>query len=114
LAIAEYRDGLTLYTYKQPGLPTVGNCTLGQGTTTNKSDFFSWIKDATEGNEYRADLEINVYDNSPQAKNNVVKVINLYDAFPIRDKIFGDLDSTNADVNVRELELAVEQVAESL
>jgi len=112
LGVAEYRDGLTLYTFKQPGLPTISNTTLSQGVTTNRSEFFNWIKDAVEGREYRADLDIDVHDNSNSTPPNVVKKLQLFEAFPIRNKTVADLDANTTDINVRELELAIEQYEE--
>lgn len=111
LAVAEYRDGLTLYTVKQPGLPTIGTATLMQGATRTVSQFFLWMRAAAEGQEYRADLQIRVFDNS--VSQNLVKQIELFNCFPTRNKPIGDLDATNAEVNVRELECAVEQFEET-
>jgi phage tail-like protein len=113
LDVATYRDGLTLYTFKQPGLPTIGNCTLSQGVTQKVSGFYTWIKAAAEGGEYRADLSIDVYDNSPEPQKHVVKTITMFDAFPIRNKILADLESSSVDISVKELELAVEQIKEA-
>jgi phage tail-like protein len=109
LAPAEYRDGLTLYTVKQPGIPTIGTATLAQGATKKQSEFFKWMKACAEGAEYRADLQIVVHDNSNVSPPNVVKEIDLFECFPLRNKPIGDLDSTNSEINVRELEVAVEQ-----
>lgn len=113
LGVVEYRDGLTLYTFKQPGLPTIGNMTMTQGATTTISEFFTWIKAAAEGaSVYRADLDIDVHDNSNATPANVVKKMQCFDCFPIRNKIFGDLDATSPEVNLREIEVAVENIEE--
>src|SRR5271170_545890 len=56
---AEYRDGVTTYTKKQPGIPTIAEITLSKGVVRQSSDFFNWLTTVIEGaGNYRTDLEI--------------------------------------------------------
>jgi phage tail-like protein len=110
----EYRTGNRKYTIKQAGVPTVEAVTMQKGIARTETDFADWMMERVLGGQpYRSDIMINQYtqeapgyseDDEPQ-RQQICK-----DAFPTRVKLMGDLDATSSDVNIQELECAVEEV----
>lgn len=111
-AAVEYRDGLTVWTVKQPGIPTVGNSTMQKGVVSTVSDFYDWAIATCTGDEYRTHLQIQVKENANTATPKTIKEVIMYEAFPTRIKPVGDLDATNAEINLKELEVACERIEE--
>lgn len=118
----EYRDGQTLYTRKQPGLPTVSDSTLQRGVAAigapaaTPSPFLAWILAAIEGRAYRGELtywHIHLGDGFPVADpaNPVAsRAITLHECFPIRVKADADFDATSAEVSITEMDVACEYI----
>jgi len=117
----EYRDGITVYTKKQPGLPTVSDSTWQQGVAATgntavgqASPFFNWMLAAINGEAYRANVtlwHIHLADGFPLPDNATPgssRAIVLYEAFPIRVKPDGDFDATSAEVSMREIDVCCE------
>ena len=112
--VAEYREGNRKYTIKQPGVPTVESCTMTRGIAITERNFADWLLEKVLGGQpYRTLLNINVYD---QADDGTVdtsaakRSITCKEAFPSRVKLIGDLDATSSDINLQEIETAVEEV----
>lgn len=111
--MAEYREGVYLYTRKYPGIPKVGDCSLSKGVAKKDSDFLRWIFKCINGGEtYRSDITIQEYhiedefgiDGSPS------KVIQLKEVFPTSVKPTGDKDASSSDIAIQEITLAVEEI----
>jgi len=122
----EYREGTFVYTRKYPGNPTTSDISMSRGVTTKDSSFWDWLRVVVEGSgEYRNDLLIKHYHRE-QALNrekvttggasNLVNIstetpartYKVFQAFPIRHKVAGDLDATASEVSIMELDVAYE------
>jgi phage tail-like protein len=91
----EYREGSYTYTRKQPGIPTVDDCTLMRGVVMQDTALFGWIMAAIGNAEYRADLTIYQWDKAGKTPNQAVELDNareyrLFNCFPITAKPAGD------------------------
>jgi len=125
----EYREGMYLYTRKEPGIPTVADVTFSRGVVLGNSQMFAWVRRALEGGKYRATVIYYHYhrialpgaqvDASPKVAkggpytatemaDNSANVYNLYEAFPIRVKSAGDFDATGSDISLQEMDVAYE------
>lgn len=121
----EYREGHMIYTKKYPGVPTVADITLSRGVTLRGTAFYNWMLQAVEGGEYRADLKIyhlhrdampGRSEGAPPTNSlgidleniQVARIYNIFEAFPVRHKVAGDLDATASDISVAELDVAYE------
>ena len=120
----EYREGHYIYTKKYVGLPTVSEITLARGVALTDSSMWLWMKSVVEGNEeYRANLDIYHFhrDSKPQTtagSTNTQMQVNIAqggfrkytcgEAFPISQKVSGDLDATSSEVSLQELTMAIE------
>lgn len=124
----EYREGTYNYARKYPGNTTVSDVTLQKGVTQTSSNFWNWLKVVVEGSgEYRCNMTIKHFNRTvltrprpPSAStssptNNAAadtaepsRTYILYEAFPIRHKVAGDLDASSSDVSVMELDVAYE------
>jgi len=115
LEVAEYREGNRKYTLKQPGVPTVESCTLQRGIAKAETNFYDWlVTDLLGGAKYRTDLLIKVFDQVKTGEvvtDDPTRELTVYEAFPNRVKIIGDLDATSSDINIQEIECACEEVA---
>ena len=112
--VAEYREGNRTWTMKFPGVPTVENVTLSQGVAQSSSNFWDWALSALNGLAYRADLLINVYSQQNPGINiedPPAHQIMCKNTLATRVKPLGDLDATSSDVNLREIEGAMEEMA---
>ena len=107
----DYREGIFVYTQRQPGVPTMTEITLMNGVARRESDFFKWIIDVIEGrSDYREDIEIWHFhhvdefgiDGSPSRR------YRLFEAFPIRMKSTTDMDATASDIALQELDMSYE------
>lgn len=112
---AEYRDGITNYTMKQPAFPTVNEVTLSRGVVLNDTTFLDWTLRVFTNEEYRADVTILHYGkeavegsqggySDPKLGREIV----LYNAFPIRVKPDSDLEATATDISLKEMDVAFE------
>lgn len=126
----EYREGQFNYPMKFPGNTTVSDVTLQKGVAPSSSNFWNWLRVVIEGSgEYRTTMTIKHYNRSvltnarptattssssmatssaagPDAKAS--RTYKLYEAFPIRHKVAGDLDASSSDISVMELDVAYE------
>lgn len=111
---SEYREGIYKYTQKYPGPPTVSELTLIRGITKRDTAFFDMIMASIDGQEYRADVKIWHYQRSEMGLANAVETptnvrrIECAEAFAIRAKPAGDLDSMAGDVSLAEVDMAIE------
>jgi len=120
----EYREGNYVYTRKYPGIATMNDITMSRGVTVKDSTFWAWAKRTAEGGgNYRSDLTIHHYhrantllgegssknftqwstETSAAARRYVV-----FEAFPIRHKVAGDLDATASEISIMELDVGFE------
>lgn len=123
---AEYREGIRTYTQKFPGVPSVNDITLIRGCARFDTSFISWILASAEGDEYRGDLivyhvqrpkrDLAITAAGAQMAGSEIELTDvntkryiLRDAFPIRVKIAGDLDSSTSDVSLSEIDVAYER-----
>jgi phage tail-like protein len=127
----EYREGHFNYPQKYPGNTTVSDITLQKGVTQTGSNFWNWLRVVVEGSgDYRTTVSIKHFNRSvltrpvpittastsggmpesaalkPSAEPS--RIYNLYEAFPIRAKVAGDLDASSSDISVSELDIAFE------
>lgn len=112
IGIAEYRDGITTYTKKQPGIPSFTEITLTRGLMKRDTGLFKWAIKSLTGDEYRIDLAILQFHRTdatqPSDKRNPSRRIIVRNAFPSRFRPGSDLDATSEDVTVQELDIAFE------
>lgn len=128
----EYREGQHIYTQKYPGNPSFNDCTLQRGVARQDSAFIDWIRQVIEGSgDYRATVQIKHYHRvsaldqtfpsfglNAKERLHVFKddegiatpsrIYRLYQTWPIRHKVAGDLDATSSDISVMELDLSYE------
>jgi phage tail-like protein len=119
----EYREGTYNYPRKFPGNTTVADISMQRGVVLKDTAFWSWMSIVIHGEgEYRSDINIYHYDRSVLKKNvpnysgtSAIaassiggRIYHLYQAFPIRCKVAGDLDATSSDVSVAEFDVAFE------
>jgi phage tail-like protein len=119
----EYRDGLHTYAEKYPGIPTTNDLTFTRGVARNDSAFLDWVTAAIEGREYRSDVTVmhavRVGRGSAAGANGLFnstldftaqnsRIYKLFNAFPMRVKVSGDLDSGTSDVSLAEVDVAFE------
>ena len=111
---SEYREGIFKYTQKYPGPPTITEVTLMRGVTKRDTAFFDLVMASIDGKEYRADVTIYHYARDEMGLANAVETpssvrrIICREAFAIRAKPEGDLDSMAGDVSLAEVDLAIE------
>lgn len=115
---ADYRDGVTTYTKKQPGIPTIAEVTLSQGVVRRSSDFFNWLTICIEGSgDYRTDLEIwhfHRVDGPLSVNATPSRTIRLLEAYASSVKLADDLDSTGSDISLSEITIQSEKVEEQV
>jgi phage tail-like protein len=125
----EYREGTTVYTFKYPGVPSMGgDITMSRGVARRDTTLYDWMKVVLEGStadggEYRADVDIKQFHRrevlvgdptAPQNFNTIdvnsapAKTYRIFNAFPTRCKPAADFDATSSDVSVAELDVAYE------
>lgn len=115
LEAVEYKEGIWTYRRKYPGDVTINDMTLTRGAVKQGSKFYSWIKDAIEGNKYRLDMKIYHYHRDDiQGLTNYInakpsRIINIFEAFPIRVKPGADFDSMTSEVSIEEIDIALER-----
>lgn len=114
--VVEYREGNSLWTVKQPGIPTVSDITLMRGVTKSDTTFWDWVYSSMQGANYRSDLTIYHYGRDEMADgvatDGVVpsdRALFCKDCIPTRVKTMGDLDATASEVNLAEVDVAMER-----
>ena len=102
--IIEYQDGDDLILRKRPGRTKYSNITLKRGYINN-TELWEWRKAVVEGKVQRKSGSIILCaDNGEE-----IMRYNFFEAWPTKWKGF-TLDGKGTDVNVEELELAVEKL----
>lgn len=120
----EYKEGTYIYTRKQPGNTTFGDISMSRGVAKTDTAFWTWIKTVIEGaGEYRQDVRIKHYHREEALPGSGDVNVNLtaiptsvpaartyevYNAFPARHKVGGDLDATASEISIMEMDLAYE------
>ena len=119
----EYREGLRTYAEKYPGIPTTNDLTFTRGVAREDSAFLAWVTAAVEGREYRADVTIlhavRIGRGSAAGAGGLFNAVNdftpsnsriykLFNAFPMRVKVSGDMDAGTSDVSLAEVDVAYE------
>lgn len=103
-----YREGLYVYTRKYPGIPEFSNITLSRGVARSATDFFNWMLQPINGQEYRTTIEIQHFHRADQKQPSARYI--LKEAFAVRMKPTGDLDANSPEVAIEELEIAFEEM----
>jgi len=104
--VVEYREGHDTWTRKQPGIPSVGECTLARGVVMGNTNFFDLILKHINGDNYRTD--INVYH--IHMTRNVAKLYKLLDAFISSITLTSELDASSSDIAVTEMTIVCEEL----
>jgi len=124
----EYKEGTDIYTRKYPGNPSMSDCTLSRGVAVQRAGFWQWVRQIMEGvGDYRGELQINHYHRTgfmtrsfpgnypgemasanPDRLGTPDRRYTLFEAFPIRCKIAGDLDATSSEISLEEIDVSYE------
>ena len=102
--IVEYQDGDDLILRKRPGRTKYSNIVLKRGYV-NTDELWQWRKKVIEGKVERKSGSIILCADD----NTEVMRYNFFDGWPCKWKGFS-LDGKGTDVNVEEIELAVEKI----
>jgi len=102
--VVEYQDGDDIILRKRPGRTKYSNITLKRGYVDN-DELWQWRKAVIEGKTERKSGSIILLDDAAQE----VMRYNFFEAWPCKWKGFS-LDGKGSDVNVEEIELAVEKM----
>lgn len=119
----EYRDGISVFTHKQPGIPSVDDITLMRGVVRKDTVLLDWMFRYFNGNAFRCDLTIFQWDQTGQPPDRSgrwdkssggfdsarARIIRIFDAFPTTVKPGGDMDATSDEVSVSEVSIAYER-----
>ena len=100
--VIEYQDGEDLVLRKRPGRTKYSNIVLKRGYVNN-DELWKWRKQVIEGKVERKSGSIILLDDAGQE----VMRYNFFEAWPCKCKGFS-LDGRGSDVNVEEIERAVE------
>ncbi len=115
IEVAEYREGTDKWTKKFAGVPTVSDLSLMRGVVKQDTDFYDMVKSSVDGEEYRMDVTIMIYQRVEMGDANTAtfsddgRRIVCYNSFGIRAKPNGDLDSMTSDVSIGEMDMSVEK-----
>lgn len=110
----EYREGTFSWTQKYPGPPTVSDMTLMRGIAKRDTAFFDAVMASINGDEYRMDVTVYHYQRTEMGKaqqaqtDGELRKIVCLNAFAMRAKPAGDLDSMAGDVSLSEVDIAME------
>jgi len=114
---SEYREGIYKWTRKLPGPPTLSDTTFMRGVVRGDTGFYDWMIQTATGGDYRVDIDVFQYargDIDAGVEEHISAIpsrtYKLIDAFPIRVKPAGDLDSSTGDVSIAEMDVASEKV----
>ena len=102
--IVEYQDGDDLILRKRPGRTKYSNVTLKRGYINN-TELWEWCKAVIEGKVTRKSGSIILCADD----GTEIMRYNFFEAWPTKWKGFS-LDGKGTDVNVEEMELAVEKL----
>ena len=102
--IVEYQDGDDLVLRKRPGRTKFSNVTLKRGYV-NSDELWQWRKKVVEGKVERKSGSVILCGDDGEE----IMRYNFFEAWPCKWKGFS-LDGKGTDVNVEEIELAVEKI----
>lgn len=102
--IVEYQDGDDLVLRKRPGRTKFSNITLKRGYV-NSDELWQWRKKVVEGKVERKSGSVILCGDDGEE----IMRYNFFEAWPCKWKGFS-LDGKGTDVNVEEIELAVEKI----
>ena len=102
--IVEYQDGDDIILRKRPGRTKYSNVTLKRGYI-NSTELWDWRKEVIDGKVSRKSGSIILCGDDGEE----IMRYNFYEAWPCKWKGF-TLDGKGTDVNVEEIELAVEKL----
>jgi len=105
--VVEYREGHYVWTQKQPGIPSIAECTLARGVVRGNSNFLDLIMKHINGENYRTDVSIYQIHRSP---NEPKKKYTLYEAFVSAVTPSSELDASSSEIAVSEVTLVCEQI----
>lgn len=130
LDVVEYKEGVQVWKEKYPGIPSTNEITLSKGVARVAGAFWQWMSQLLAGNgDYRATVRIKQFHRADGYKPPVAGGYNetsleteinvdgpartyvLFNAFPSRHKLTGDLDAQSSEVSIEEIALQYEQVA---
>ncbi len=103
--IVEYQDGDDITLRKRPGRTKYSNITLKRGFV-NSDELWQWRKKVVEGKLERKSGSVILMADDGQTE---VCRYNFFEGWPCKWKGFS-LDGKGGDVNVEEIELAVEKI----
>jgi len=103
--IVEFQDGSDIILRKRPGRTKYANITLKKGYIASQ-DLWEWRRAVIEGHVERKSGSVVLLGDDGQKE---LARYNFYEAWPAKWKGF-TLDGKGTDVNVEEIELAVEKI----
>lgn len=116
--VAEYRDGISTWTVKQPGIASVADLSLTRGLVRKSTVFLDWALRVQRGEAYRATLTILHWNQdaapsreikgSPAYDESQARIVRVHEAFPIRVKPTSDFDASSSDIAMQEIDVAYE------
>lgn len=117
----EYRDGISHYTAKQAGFPTLGDITLQRGIIRQDTSFYEWCLRAIRGQAYRADLTIIIFPaealigrefagRNAVFDESLAYRIQCFECIPTNVGAWS-LDASSADILMGEMTIACERMA---
>lgn len=120
---SEYRDGISVFTHKQPGIPSAEDITLMRGVVRKDTTLLDWMFRYFKGNAFRCDLTIFQWDQTGQPPDRSgrwdkgsggfdpsrARLVRVFNAFPVSVKPGGDMEATADDISVAEVGIAYER-----
>jgi hypothetical protein len=109
---ADYREGISTYTQKYPGIPSTSDVTFSRGAAKRDTAFFQCVLAAIEGREYRVDLTMWHFTRSGRGtpfnrRTNLqpanAKRYRMYDAYAFSCKPSEDLEAGSSEVSIMEI-----------
>lgn len=103
--VVEFQDGADIVLRKRPGRTKYANIVLKKGYVAT-ADLWEWRRSVIEGHPERKSGSVVLLGDDGQEE---LARYNFYEAWPAKWKGFS-LDGKGTDVNVEEIELAVEKI----
>lgn len=93
---------------KQPGIGEVDTANFQRGVVLGGTPLYEWIRRVkTRDSTWRVDLQIGLMHPTPGQKT---KAINMWECYAQRHKPAGDMEGTNSDISIMELDVECEDV----
>jgi phage tail-like protein len=116
--VTEYREGMMVFTHKDPGVPTQNDISLTRGTVLHDTMFWTWIKKVIMGGNYRVTLGTYQFHRQAQVSeelapdndmsDELANHYQMHQAFCMRVKPAGDLDASASDISIQEMDVSYE------